>query len=107
STMRGLVILIAAWVTMAVIARPHEPRFVPQVPGPLPPVNDPCQAMIGSDDVAPDRGPSSLLGRNRVHGPALPLACEHEALVTFFGNLGALPAIAADAFGAEIGQEAT
>jgi hypothetical protein len=39
--MRGLAIFIAAWVTMAVIARPHESRFIPQATGPLPPVNVP------------------------------------------------------------------
>src|SRR6476660_6298987 len=47
-----------------------------------------------------------LFGCNRMDRPALTLACEHETLVALLGDLGALPAIAADALGTEIGQEA-
>src|SRR6516225_3156414 len=57
-------------------------------------------------DAVPGQALPSLLGRNRAHGPAVALACEREALVALFGDLGALPAIAADAFRAEIRQEA-
>src|SRR6516165_9168453 len=57
-------------------------------------------------DAAPGHGLPSLLGRNRAHGSALALAREREALVALFGDLGAFPAIAADAFRAEIRQEA-
>jgi hypothetical protein len=39
--MRGLAILIVALVTMAIIARPHEPHFMLQATGPMPPVNVP------------------------------------------------------------------
>jgi hypothetical protein len=39
--MRGLVILITTLMTFSVIARPHEPRFVPQLTRPMPPVNVP------------------------------------------------------------------
>src|SRR5215469_10751544 len=57
-------------------------------------------------DAAPGQGLQSLLGCNRVHGSALPLAREREALVALFGDLGALPSITPDAFRAEIWQEA-
>src|SRR5437660_1732220 len=56
-------------------------------------------------DAAPRRGWLDLFGRNRVHGPTLTTVREREALVALFGDLGALPAISADAFRAEIGQE--
>jgi hypothetical protein len=57
-------------------------------------------------NTAPGQGSSSSFGRNCVHGPALTFAREHEALVALFGYLGALPAVSADAFGAEVAQEA-
>jgi hypothetical protein len=49
----------------------------------------------------------SLFGRNRVHGPALALAREHEALETLLRDLRALSAVSADALRPEIGQEST
>src|SRR4051794_33820986 len=51
--------------------------------------------------------PFSLFGRNRVHGPDLALAREHEALVALLRDLRAFSAVSADALRAEIGQEAT
>lgn len=57
-------------------------------------------------DATPDQELSGLFGRDRVRGPTLTVAREREALVVLFGDLGALPAIAADAFRAEIRQEA-
>src|SRR5258708_20913864 len=56
---------------------------------------------------APDQGSLSLFGRNRVHGPALALAREHEALVALLRDLRALSAVSADALRPEIGQEST
>jgi hypothetical protein len=38
---RELIILIAALITFAAIARPHEHSFVPQATGLMPPVNVP------------------------------------------------------------------
>src|SRR6202163_710160 len=61
---------------------------------------------VATLNTVPGLGSVSLFGRNCVHGPALTLAREREALVALFGDLGALPAIPADAFRAEIGQEA-
>src|ERR1700730_18441911 len=61
---------------------------------------------VATFDAAPGQGSSSLFGRDCVHGAALTLAREHEALVTLLGDLGALPAVPADAFGSEVGQEA-
>ena len=58
-------------------------------------------------NAAPDQGSLSLFGRNRVHGPALALAREHEALVALLCDLGALSAVSADALRAEVGQEST
>src|SRR3981081_1647705 len=56
-------------------------------------------------NAVPGLGSFSLFGRNCVHGPALTLAREREALVALFGDLGALSAVSAAAFRAEIGQE--
>ena len=61
---------------------------------------------VATLNAVPGLGSFSLLGRNRVHGPALTLAREHEALVALLGDLIALPAVPADAFRAEVGQEA-
>src|SRR5258708_14543198 len=58
-------------------------------------------------NAAPDQGSLSLFGRNRVHGPALALAREHEALVALLRDLRALSAVSADALRPEIGQEST
>src|SRR4029450_4944613 len=55
---------------------------------------------------APGQGRSSSFGRNCVHGSAPTFAREHEALVALLGDLGALPAIPADAFRAEVTQAA-
>src|SRR5215831_9363735 len=49
---------------------------------------------------------SGLFGRDPVNCPALILACERKPHVAVFRNLGALPAISADAFRAEVRQEA-
>ena len=49
------------------------------------------------------RQPAELLGRLCTHGPALTLTREHETLVALLGDLGALPAVAADALRAEVG----
>src|SRR5258705_10160069 len=57
-------------------------------------------------NAAPGQGSSSSFGRNCVHGSAPTFAREHEALVALLGDLGALPAIPADAFRAEVRQEA-
>ena len=54
-------------------------------------------------NAAPGQGSSSLFGRNWVHGPALTLAREHEALVAVLCDLGALSAVSADALRPEIG----
>src|SRR3984893_8151054 len=60
----------------------------------------------GPDELKPPgQGSLSLFGRDCVHGAALTLARGHEALVAPLADLGTLPAISADAFGAEIGQE--
>src|SRR5260370_34445884 len=65
--------------------------------------------MLGAAilNAAPDQGSLSLFGRNRVHGPALALAREHEALVALLRDLRALSAGSADALRPEIGQEST
>src|SRR5262249_58491064 len=63
-------------------------------------------AGVATLNTTPGHGPVSLFGRNRMHRSAVTLACEHEALVALLGGLSALLAIATDAFGAEIGQEA-
>ena len=57
-------------------------------------------------NAAPGQGSSSLFGRDCVHGPALACAREHETLVTVLRDLRALSAVSADAFGAEVAQEA-
>src|SRR5437899_7755344 len=55
----------------------------------------PCGAA--TLNAAPDQRSLSLFGRNRVHGPALALAREHEALVALLCDLGALSAVSANA----------
>jgi hypothetical protein len=54
----------------------------------------------------PVKAGSSLFGRNRLHGAALTSGREHEAFVAVLRDLGALPAIPADALRTQIGQEA-
>src|SRR4029077_6797329 len=54
----------------------------------------------------PVKDRQNLFSRNRVRRSALTLAREYEALVALLGDLGASPAVAADALGAEIRQEA-
>ena len=61
---------------------------------------------VATLDAAPGQSSLSLFGRNWVHRPALTLAREQEALVALLGDLIALPAVPADAFRAEVGQEA-
>jgi len=61
---------------------------------------------VATLNATPGQSSSSLFGRNYVHGPALTLARECEALVALLGDLRALPAVPADAFRAEVGQEA-
>src|SRR5262245_63691784 len=56
-------------------------------------------------NAAPDQVSSSLSGRNRVRGPALALAREHEALVALLCDLGALSAVSANALRPEIRHE--
>src|SRR5262249_43243019 len=54
----------------------------------------------------PGKRQSGLFGRDRVRGPTLTCAGERKPLVAVLGDFGALPAISADAFRAEIRQEA-
>src|SRR5258708_37672416 len=58
-------------------------------------------------NAAPDQGSLSLFGRNRVHGPALALAREHQALVARLRDLRALSAVSADALRPAIRQAST
>src|SRR6267378_8679725 len=88
--------------------RTREPVSLPQGPRRTPESSFSATALPGvaTLDAAPGQASLSLFGRNCVHGPALTLAREHEALVALLGDLGALPAVPADAFRPEVGQEA-
>ena len=66
-----------------------------------------CELHDGSCDSERNsrQGSMNLFGSS-LHGAALTLAREHEALVAFLSNLGAFPAVSGDAFRAEVRQEA-